>query len=130
MTHSVQGIDALLAEHAALETQLSDPALHNDPSEARRAGRCFAQLAPIIANHRKLARILTTLQDVGLGYMKIGQTATTMSGGLMPSTSRGCGDARCGMRSGIGTHPHPEAAFWLAQSAVRIARIAHYLLIR
>lgn len=54
MTHSVQGIDALLAEHAALETQLSDPELHNDPAEARRAGRRFAQLAPIIATHRKL----------------------------------------------------------------------------
>ncbi|OBK86500.1 peptide chain release factor 1 [Mycolicibacter heraklionensis] len=54
MTQSTQGIDALLAEHAALETQLSDPELHNDPTEARRAGRRFAQLAPIIATHRKL----------------------------------------------------------------------------
>lgn len=54
MTHSVQGIDALLAEHAALETQLSDPELHNNPVEARRAGRRFAQLAPIVATHRKL----------------------------------------------------------------------------
>lgn len=54
MTQSIQGIDALLAEHAALETQLSDPELHNDPAEARRAGRRFAQLAPIIATHRKL----------------------------------------------------------------------------
>ncbi|ORW23680.1 peptide chain release factor 1 [Mycolicibacter nonchromogenicus] len=54
MTQSIQGIDALLAEHAALETQLSDPELHNDPAEARRAGRRFAQLAPIIAAHRKL----------------------------------------------------------------------------
>ena len=39
------------------------------------------ECAEVFANHRKLARILTTLQDVGLGYMKIGQTATTMSGG-------------------------------------------------
>ncbi len=54
MTRSMQAIDALLAEHAALETQLSDPELHNDPVEARRAGRRFAQLAPIIATHRKL----------------------------------------------------------------------------
>ncbi|CAJ1495487.1 peptide chain release factor 1 [[Mycobacterium] kokjensenii] len=54
MTRSVQTIDALLAEHVALETQLSDPELHNDPAEARRAGRRFAQLAPIIATHRKL----------------------------------------------------------------------------
>jgi excinuclease ABC subunit A len=43
--------------------------------------RSIDECAEIFANHRKLARILTTLQDVGLGYMKIGQTATTMSGG-------------------------------------------------
>jgi len=54
MTRSMQAIDALLAEHAALETQLSDPELHNNPAEARRAGRRFAQLAPIVATHRKL----------------------------------------------------------------------------
>nr|WP_276603380.1 ATP-binding cassette domain-containing protein [Nannocystis pusilla] len=35
----------------------------------------------IFENHPPLKRILNTLVDVGLGYMKIGQTATTMSGG-------------------------------------------------
>ncbi len=35
----------------------------------------------LFQHHRKLQRILQTLRDVGLGYMKIGQTATTMSGG-------------------------------------------------
>ncbi|OBH16324.1 peptide chain release factor 1 [Mycolicibacter terrae] len=54
MTRSMQAIEALLAEHAALETQLADPELHNNPVEARRAGRRFAQLAPIVATHRKL----------------------------------------------------------------------------
>jgi excinuclease ABC subunit A len=39
------------------------------------------ECAELFTNHRKLSRILTTLQDVGLGYMKIGQTAPTMSGG-------------------------------------------------
>jgi peptide chain release factor 1 len=47
-------IDALLAEHADLERQLSDPALHNDATMARRVGRRFAQLAPIVATYRKL----------------------------------------------------------------------------
>lgn len=33
------------------------------------------------ANHPKIVRKLQTLQDVGLGYIKIGQPATTLSGG-------------------------------------------------
>ena len=32
-------------------------------------------------NHPKIARKLKTLYDVGLGYIKIGQPATTLSGG-------------------------------------------------
>ncbi|MEM6294698.1 MAG: excinuclease ABC subunit UvrA [Myxococcota bacterium] len=35
----------------------------------------------LFENHKKIGRILKTLQDVGLGYMKIGQSAPTMSGG-------------------------------------------------
>ncbi len=33
------------------------------------------------ANHPKIVRRLQTLQDVGLGYIKLGQSATTLSGG-------------------------------------------------
>ena len=47
-------IDALLAEHTDLERQLSDPALHADPTAARRVGRRFAQVSPIVSTHRKL----------------------------------------------------------------------------
>jgi peptide chain release factor 1 len=54
MTQPVQTIDVLLAEHAALEHQLADPELHSNPAEARKAGRRFARLAPIVATHRKL----------------------------------------------------------------------------
>jgi excinuclease ABC subunit A len=35
----------------------------------------------LFGNHPPIVRILQTLVDVGLGYMKIGQTAPTMSGG-------------------------------------------------
>jgi len=47
-------IDALLAEHADLERQLADPALHADAATARKVGRRFSQLAPIVGTHRKL----------------------------------------------------------------------------
>ncbi|MEE2787623.1 MAG: excinuclease ABC subunit UvrA [Myxococcota bacterium] len=39
------------------------------------------EAATVFANHRKIARILKTLQDVGLGYIKLGQPSTTLSGG-------------------------------------------------
>jgi peptide chain release factor 1 len=54
MTQSVHAIDALLDEHADLERQLADPDLHSDPARARKVGRRFAQLAPIVATFRKL----------------------------------------------------------------------------
>jgi peptide chain release factor 1 len=47
-------IDAVLAEHADLERQMSDPALHSDAGNARRVGRRFAQLAPIVTTYRRL----------------------------------------------------------------------------
>lgn len=54
MTQSVHAVDALLVEHAQLEQELADPELHADPAQARKVGRRFAQLAPIVATHRKL----------------------------------------------------------------------------
>ena len=56
MTHSApaDAVDTVLAEHADLERQLSDPDLHNDTVNARRVGKRFAQLAPIAATYRKL----------------------------------------------------------------------------
>ena len=55
MTQGVQTIDVLVAEHAELERQLADPELHSNPGNARKVGRRFAQLAPIVSTHRKLA---------------------------------------------------------------------------
>lgn len=53
-TETAPRIEALLAEHADLERQLADPGLHADASAARRVGRRFAQVSPIVATHRKL----------------------------------------------------------------------------
>ncbi len=56
MARTIQpsAIDDILAEHAGLELQLSDPALHDDPGAARRVGKRFAELAPIMSTYTKL----------------------------------------------------------------------------
>jgi len=57
--------------------------------EVKYKGHCIAdvlelsidQAATLFSAHPAIRRILTTLQDVGLGYIKLGQAATTLSGG-------------------------------------------------
>jgi len=39
------------------------------------------QACGLFKNHRRIMAILTTLMNVGLGYIKLGQAATTLSGG-------------------------------------------------
>lgn len=39
------------------------------------------EAAPFFENHPKLKRALTMMNDVGLGYIKLGQSSTTLSGG-------------------------------------------------
>ena len=58
-------VDDILAEHAGLEQQLSDPALHNDPAAARRVGKRFAELAPVMATYTKLK---TAREDLEAAY--------------------------------------------------------------
>ncbi|MBJ8341200.1 MULTISPECIES: peptide chain release factor 1 [Antrihabitans] len=52
--NTASAVDDILAEHTSLELQLSDPALHNDPGAARRVGKRFAELAPVMATYTKL----------------------------------------------------------------------------
>ena len=40
-----------------------------------------SEAVEFFANHRKLHRTLSTINDVGLGYIRLGQPATTLSGG-------------------------------------------------
>ncbi|MDT5358491.1 MAG: peptide chain release factor 1 [Mycobacterium sp.] len=54
MTDTTPRIDALLAEHADLERQLADPNLHADAGAARKVGRRFAKIAPIVTTYRNL----------------------------------------------------------------------------
>ena len=43
-----------LAEHASLEAELADPAVHADADRARRLGRRYASLAPLVESARAL----------------------------------------------------------------------------
>lgn len=47
-------IEDLLAEYAGLEARLADPALHADAGAARRVGKRFAELGPVMSTYRKL----------------------------------------------------------------------------
>jgi len=54
VTDGAPAIDGLLAEHADLERQLADPKLHADAGAARKVGRRFAKISPIVATYRNL----------------------------------------------------------------------------
>lgn len=43
----------LVAEYAEVENQLADPAVHGDQAAARRLGRRFAELGPVVATYRE-----------------------------------------------------------------------------
>lgn len=51
---SPSSVDDVLSEYAGLEAQLSDPALHEDAAAARRVGKRFAELTPVVQCHRAL----------------------------------------------------------------------------
>jgi len=47
-----EAIDDLLAEHADLEKRLADPSVHADQGLARKLGRRYAELTPIVETYR------------------------------------------------------------------------------
>ena len=54
---------------------------YRDRSIADVLALTIADAAAFFAHHKKLSRILSTMERVGLGYITLGQTATTLSGG-------------------------------------------------
>ena len=48
-----ESVSDLLAEHADLELQLADPALHADAGRARRANRRYAELSQVKSAHER-----------------------------------------------------------------------------
>ena len=55
-------VEDLVAEYADLEHQLADPAIHADAGAARRLGRRYAELGPIVAAYREWRQ---TGDDIG-----------------------------------------------------------------
>ena len=52
MSEAFAAAEPLLAEHAQIETQLADPAVHADPDRARRLGRRYAELGRVVQAYR------------------------------------------------------------------------------
>nr|WP_202423182.1 peptide chain release factor 1 [Nocardiopsis alba] len=50
-------MDDLLGEYYELEQQLADPEVHANPAEARRLGKRYSQLTPIIQTYRQLKEV-------------------------------------------------------------------------
>lgn len=54
-------VDALLAEHAELERQLADPAVHSDQARARKLSRRYAELGPLAKVSEELSQVRSDL---------------------------------------------------------------------
>jgi peptide chain release factor 1 len=53
MTERFASAIELVNEYAELEKQMADPGIHADASNARKLGRRYAQLGPVVAGYRK-----------------------------------------------------------------------------
>lgn len=49
----LEAVEAMLAEHAQIERDLADPAVHADPARARRLGRRYAELGRVVQAYRQ-----------------------------------------------------------------------------
>ena len=135
MTQPVQTIDVLLAEHAELERALANPDLHSNPAEARKAGRRFARLAPIIATHRKLvsargdletARELAAddesfVEEVAELESRVAELDTQLTDMLSPRDPHDADDIVLEVKSGEGGEESALFAADLARMYIRYA---------
>jgi peptide chain release factor 1 len=135
MAQGVQAIDALVAEHADLELQLSDPELHSNPGTARKVGRRFAQLAPIVATHRKLTSArddLETARELAVDdasfadeiaelELRVAELDTQLTDMLAPRDPHDADDIVLEVKSGEGGEESALFAADLARMYIRYA---------
>jgi peptide chain release factor 1 len=135
MTQGGQAIDALVAEHADLEKKLSDPELHSDAANARKVGRRFAQLAPIVTTHRQLTSAredLETAREFSVDdssfadeitelETRVDELETKLSDMLAPRDPHDADDVVLEVKSGEGGEESALFAADLARMYIRYA---------
>ncbi|MFV0493884.1 peptide chain release factor 1 [Mycobacterium sp.] len=135
MAEPVQTIDVLLAEHAELEKALADPELHSRPADARKAGRRFARLAPIVATHRNLVSAREDLEtarelvadDASFGdevtelEARVAELDTQLTDMLAPRDPHDADDVVLEVKSGEGGEESALFAADLARMYLRYA---------
>ncbi|HEX8870101.1 MAG TPA: PCRF domain-containing protein, partial [Lentzea sp.] len=57
-----QSLDSLLAEYDELEKKLADPSVHADQAGARKLGKRYAQLGPIVKTAREIEQAKSDLE--------------------------------------------------------------------
>jgi len=50
-------VGELAKEHAQLEREMADPAVHSDPDRARALGKRYAELSPVVTAYREWEHI-------------------------------------------------------------------------
>jgi peptide chain release factor 1 len=89
MTQEFAVVEPMLAEHAAIERQLADPAVHGDQAKARALGRRYAELGGIVAAYRawrtatddaEAARELAELDESFAAELPALEAAATQAG--------------------------------------------------
>jgi peptide chain release factor 1 len=135
VTDIAPAIDALLTEHADLERRLADPELHADQSAARKVGRRFAQLAPIVATYRKLETARGDLEaarelaaddesfaaEVGELESELDELDTQLTDMLAPRDPHDADDILLEVKSGEGGEESALFAADLARMYIRYA---------
>jgi len=61
----LDAVEAMLAEHAQIERDLSDPAVHADAARARRLGRRYAELGRVVQAYRQWRAAADDAQAAG-----------------------------------------------------------------
>lgn len=62
MATHVSAVDDIVSEYQGLEAQLADPDLHNDAARARKVGKRFSELQPIIQTNDRLNAVTDDLE--------------------------------------------------------------------